>query len=97
MVGQERNGHNVVSHTKNPSKICIFVPYNKNKIENCRIKLSASKSQFNDHIVSAILYWQMRVELRHDKTNKMSVRPVKTLIGMGIHPVYKSLRCALIG
>ena len=24
---------------------------------------------------------------RHDKTNKMSVRPAKTQIGLGIHPV----------
>ena len=27
------------------------------------------------------------IEPRHDKTNKMSVRPVKTQISLGIHPV----------
>ena len=29
-----------------------------------------------------------RYELRHDKTNKMSVRPVKTQISLGICPVW---------
>ena len=29
----------------------------------------------------------------HDKTNKMNVRPAKTQISLGIHPVYQSLRC----
>ena len=27
-------------------------------------------------------------ELRHDKTNKLSVRPVKTQISLGIHPAW---------
>ena len=30
----------------------------------------------------------------HDKTNKMTVHPVKTQIGLGIRPVYQSSLCA---
>ena len=34
------------------------------------------------------------IESRHDKTNKMSVRPAKTQISLGIHPVWsESLLC----
>ena len=33
-------------------------------------------------------------EPRHDKTNKMSVRPAKTQISLGIHPVLESSLCA---
>ena len=34
-------------------------------------------------------------ELRHDKTNKVSVRPAKTQISLGICPVWsESLLCA---
>ena len=33
-------------------------------------------------------------ESRHDKTDKLSVRPVKTQISLGIRPVWsQSLRC----
>ena len=36
-----------------------------------------------------------KCEPRHDKTNKMSVRPAKTLISVGIRPVWsESLLCA---
>ena len=35
------------------------------------------------------------IEPRHDKTNKMSVRPMKTQISLGIHPVWsESSLCA---
>ena len=37
-----------------------------------------------------IRYHQMNVKIKeppHDKTNKMAVRPEKTLISLGIHPV----------
>ena len=35
------------------------------------------------------------IELRHDKTNKMSVHPAKTQINLGIRPVWsESLLCA---
>ena len=40
----------------------------------------------------AILY-----EPRLDKTNKMSVRPVKTQISLGIRPVWSESRCVLNG
>ena len=30
----------------------------------------------------------LKNEPRHDKTNKMSVRPAKTQISLGIHPVW---------
>ena len=32
-------------------------------------------------------YWETTIEPRHDKTNKMSVRPAKTQISLGIRPV----------
>ena len=32
-------------------------------------------------------------KMQHDKTNKMIVRPVKTQISLGIHPVWSSLCC----
>ena len=36
-----------------------------------------------------------RYEPRHEKTNKMSMRPVKTQISLGIHPVWlESSQCA---
>ena len=31
---------------------------------------------------------QSRYELRHDKSNKMAVRPAKTQLSLGIHPVW---------
>ena len=33
----------------------------------------------------------------HDKTNKMSVRPAKTQISLGIHPVWSESLLALSG
>ena len=37
----------------------------------------------------------MRLKPRHDKTNKMSVRPAKTQIGLGVRPVWsESSLCA---
>ena len=36
-------------------------------------------------------------EPRHDKTNKMSVRPAKTQISLGICPVLSESSLALIG
>ena len=39
-----------------------------------------------------MLLWN---ELQHDKNNKMSVRPAKTQISLGIHPVWsESSLCA---
>ena len=38
------------------------------------------------------LLW-MSFEPRHDKTNKMSVRPAKTQISLGIRSVWSELRC----
>ena len=36
-------------------------------------------------------------EPRHDKTNKMSVRPVKTQISLGIRPVWSVFAVRLMG
>ena len=36
-------------------------------------------------------------EPRHDKTNKVTVRPAKTQISLGIGPSDQSLGCALNG
>ena len=33
------------------------------------------------------------IEPRHDKTNKMSVRPAKTQISLGIRLVWSDIRC----
>ena len=42
-----------------------------------------------------LLILQYRNEPQHDKTNKMSVRPAKTRISLGIHPVWsESSLCA---
>ena len=35
-----------------------------------------------------LLYSMKKIEPRHDKTNKMSVRPAKTQISLGIRPVW---------
>ena len=43
----------------------------------------------------SVLLSSMLYEPRHDKTNKMSVRPAKTQISLGIRPVWsESLLCA---
>ena len=40
-------------------------------------------------LISMFLRWfEKKNELRHDKTNKMSVRPAKTQISLGIRPVW---------
>ena len=33
-------------------------------------------------------FFSMKIEPPHDKTNKMTVRPAKTQISLGIHPVW---------
>ena len=41
------------------------------------------------------MYEVLSSEPRHDKTNKVSVRPAKTQISLGIHPVWsESSLCA---
>ena len=41
------------------------------------------------HAFESDLYiWKLRYEPRHDKTNKMRVRPVKTQISLGIRQVW---------
>ena len=39
-------------------------------------------------IIKIIAGWHQEFEPRHNKTNKMSVRPAKTRIGLGIRPVW---------
>ena len=39
-----------------------------------------------DNLNSLMLLISIRLEPRYDKTNKMSVRPAKTQISLGIHP-----------
>ena len=42
-------------------------------------------------------FWWFKNEPPHDKTNKMTLRPVKTQITLGIRPVWSSLHCVLNG
>ena len=45
--------------------------------------------------VYTVLDFSLPYELRHDKTNNMSVRPAKTQISLGIRPVWsESSLCA---
>ena len=37
--------------------------------------------------LKTIIHWWITYELPHDKTNKVSVRPTKTQISLGIRPV----------
>ena len=44
-----------------------------------------------------IFQYRLTVESPYDKTNKMTVHPLKTQISLGIHPVWSGFRCALSG
>ena len=41
-----------------------------------------------NHSLHVVVVWQSLFEPQHDKTNKMSVRPAKIQISLGIHPVW---------
>ena len=64
------------------SPVCPDLPVRKLRnntvIFNCMLR---------SNIVDIILN-KMHPEPRHDKTNKMNVRPAKTQIGLGIRPVW---------
>ena len=57
------------------------------------LSLTWSKTQKTGFLVTWLIFNSRLVpvrkkkELRHDKTNKMSVRPVKTQTSLGIRPV----------
>ena len=44
--------------------------------------------QFTQNLYAWYRTTQQTFEPRHDKTNKMSVRPAKTQISLGIRPVW---------
>ena len=51
------------------------------------------KARSADHNITSVLYFETKkntqtYEPRHDKTNKVSVRPAKTRISLGIRPVW---------
>ena len=44
---------------------------------------------FNVAVFAVVLFFvNLPYEPRHDKTNKVTVRPAKTQISLGIHPVW---------
>ena len=49
------------------------------------------------YVYSTTLLKDNTNERQHDKTNKMTVRPVKTQISLGIRQSDQSLHCALSG
>ena len=64
-------------------------------IDYVRTEMRESLDFDNYWCLQDLFYCQERFELRHDKTNKMSVRPAKTQISLGIRPVWaESSLCA---
>ena len=57
--------------------------------------LKAAEDKWTGHSIALTDFYDLPLdkviksfELRHDKTNKMSVRPAKTQISLGIRPVW---------
>ena len=70
-------------------------------VERCRLKCRSGHTKVVKLVLATIVYRlalvlsrhsvipraHLTLEPRHDKTNKMSVRPAKTQISLGIRPV----------
>ena len=72
---------------------CVFMSYHVTSQSRRPAKWSAPFSQTK--VITML--GRTKTEPPCDKTNKMTVRPAKTQISLGIRPVGLSLRCPLSG
>ena len=74
--------------------LSIFSHTNAYKIESSLCLLTVGKTdrtslpKWDKLAIFGISYMTFQIEPRHDKTNKMAVRPAKTQISLGIRPVW---------